>query len=193
VAIQTVTSESGLTATMWCPTLPLSVRRYHSSLGCPGGEPYARQTRQHFREQRFGLDPRNRIGSSDQIDLSIQRTCPAKMILEVGYVGRLARKLFMNIDLNAVPYMFTPKVRIRPCEGLRRRLQVNCSWGPPSIKNPANPAVLIPNPAFQVQPALEALLGGWAARCAAAPLRYGGPVDGVSTPFTSCTQAGRLV
>src|SRR6202030_4177721 len=55
------------------------------------------------------LDPRNRIGSSDQVDLSIQRELPGKMILEVGYVGRIARNLFMNIDLNAIPYMFTPK------------------------------------------------------------------------------------
>jgi hypothetical protein len=55
------------------------------------------------------LDPRNKIGSSDEIDLSVQRELPGRMLLEVGYVGRIARNLFMNIDLNAAPYMFTPK------------------------------------------------------------------------------------
>jgi hypothetical protein len=55
------------------------------------------------------LDPHNKIGSSDQFDLSVQRQLPGGLLLEVGYVGRIARDLFMNIDLNAVPYMFTPK------------------------------------------------------------------------------------
>jgi len=55
------------------------------------------------------LDPRNKIGSSDQFDLSVQRQLPGGVFLEVGYVGRIARDLFLNIDLNAVPYMFTPK------------------------------------------------------------------------------------
>jgi len=43
------------------------------------------------------------------IDFSIQRELPGKMLLEVGYVGRFARNLFLNIDLNHIPYMFTPK------------------------------------------------------------------------------------
>lgn len=55
------------------------------------------------------LDPHNKIGSSDQFDLSVQRQLPGGLFMEVGYVGRIARNLFMNIDLNAVPYMFTPK------------------------------------------------------------------------------------
>jgi len=55
------------------------------------------------------LDPKNRIGSADMIDFSMQRELPGKMLLEIGYVGRFARNLFLNIDLNAVPYMFTPK------------------------------------------------------------------------------------
>jgi hypothetical protein len=62
-----------------------------------------------FENSDSRLDPHNRIGSSDQFDLSIQRELPGNMILEVGYVGRIARNLFMNIDLNAIPYMFTPK------------------------------------------------------------------------------------
>ena len=36
-----------------------------------------------------GLDPKNRIGSAEMIDFSIQRELPGKMLLEVGYVGLL--------------------------------------------------------------------------------------------------------
>lgn len=62
-----------------------------------------------FENSDSRLDPHNKVGSSDQFDFSIQRQLPGKMFLEVGYVGRIGRNLFMNIDLNAVPYMFTPK------------------------------------------------------------------------------------
>jgi hypothetical protein len=55
------------------------------------------------------LDPRLQVGSSDSIDVTLQRELPGKMILEVGYVLRKARDLYNNIDLNSVPYMFTPK------------------------------------------------------------------------------------
>jgi hypothetical protein len=83
-------------------------------LGCPGPgtDPAATcpsNANSIFENSDSRLDPHNRIGSSDQIDVSVQRELPGKMLLEVGYVGRLARNLFMNIDLNAIPYMFTPK------------------------------------------------------------------------------------
>jgi Carboxypeptidase regulatory-like domain len=83
-------------------------------LGCPGpsSDPAAScpaNANSIYENSDSRLDPHNKIGSSDQIDLSVQRELPGKMILEVGYVGRIARKLFMNIDLNAIPYMFTPK------------------------------------------------------------------------------------
>jgi hypothetical protein len=55
------------------------------------------------------LDPHYKTGSSDSFDLTIQRELPGKMIMEIGYVGRKSRDLFGNIDLNAIPYMFTPK------------------------------------------------------------------------------------
>jgi len=62
-----------------------------------------------FESRDFRLDPKYRSGSSDAIDFSIQRELPGKMILEAGYVGRWSRDLFGNVDLNAIPYMFTPK------------------------------------------------------------------------------------
>jgi len=174
------------------PLPPVSGGVIIPGLGCPGGGTLCpANANSIFENSDSRLDPRNRIGSSDQIDLSIQRDLPGKMILEVGYVGRLARKLFMNIDLNAVPYMFTPKgtnqTFAKAFDAVAGQLQ---SGVLPAIKNPANPAVLIPNPAFQVQPALEALLGGVGSPlCSGSTSVWGSGGTGVSTPFTSCTQA----
>ncbi len=62
-----------------------------------------------FESRDFRLDPKYITGGSDSIDFSIQRDLPGRMILEVGYVGRWSRDLFGNVDLNHIPYMFTPK------------------------------------------------------------------------------------
>jgi hypothetical protein len=62
-----------------------------------------------FENRDFRLDPRSQTGSSDAIDVSLQRELPGKMILEVGYVFRKSRDLFGNIELNHIPYMFKPK------------------------------------------------------------------------------------
>jgi hypothetical protein len=83
-------------------------------LGCPGaalgaGTPCPAGANSVYESRDFRLDPKYRSGSSDAIDFSIQRELPGKMILEVGYVGRWSRDLYGNIDLNAAPYMFTPK------------------------------------------------------------------------------------
>jgi hypothetical protein len=62
-----------------------------------------------FESRDFRLDPHYVTGVSDAIDFTVQRELPGKMILEVGYVGRWSRDLYGNIDLNHIPYMFTPK------------------------------------------------------------------------------------
>jgi len=46
-----------------------------------------------------------RPGTSDQIDVSIQRQLKGDMILEVGYAGNWAKHLYQGIDLNDVPWM----------------------------------------------------------------------------------------
>jgi hypothetical protein len=55
----------------------------------------------------FRIDPHRRVGVEDTWDLSIQRELPWKMLLEVGYVGRVAHHLYGANDINTVPYMFT--------------------------------------------------------------------------------------
>jgi hypothetical protein len=62
-----------------------------------------------YENRDFRLDPRRQIGGTDMFDLTVQRELPGNLLIEVGYVGRLARDLTQNIDLDHVPYMFTPK------------------------------------------------------------------------------------
>jgi len=62
-----------------------------------------------YENRDFRIDPRRQVGGTDMFDFSIQRELPGNMLLEVGYVGRLARDLTENIDLNHIPYMFKPK------------------------------------------------------------------------------------
>jgi hypothetical protein len=50
------------------------------------------------------LDPRNH-----NIDFTIQRELPWKMLIEVGYIGRLGRELYQSYNLNSDPYMFKDK------------------------------------------------------------------------------------
>jgi hypothetical protein len=49
-------------------------------------------------------DPRNHV-----ISFTIQRQLPGKIMVEGGYVGRLARNLFQNVNLNSAPYFFKDK------------------------------------------------------------------------------------
>jgi hypothetical protein len=132
-------------------------------LGCPaGGTACPANANSVFENSDSRLDPKNKIGSADMIDFSIQRELPGKMLLEVGYVGRLARDLFMNIDLNAIPYMFTPKgtnqTFASAFDSVAKQLQSGVS----------------PN-AVSVQPWFEAMMGG--------------PGSAFCTGFSSCTVA----
>ncbi len=108
------------------------------------------------------LDPHNRIGSSDEFDLSIQRELPGRMFLEVGYVGRIARNLFMNIDLNAIPYMFAPK-------GTNQSFATAFDAVAKQLQSGVNPN------SVAVQPWFETMLGGTG--------------SAFCTGFTSCTVA----
>ncbi|HYL65141.1 MAG TPA: carboxypeptidase-like regulatory domain-containing protein [Candidatus Methylomirabilis sp.] len=54
-----------------------------------------------------GLDPNFRPSMSHQFDLTIQRQISNKVIVELGYIGRIIRHEFQPININAVPYMMT--------------------------------------------------------------------------------------
>lgn len=53
------------------------------------------------------LDPAFRPNDVDSFDLTLQRQLNNKMILEVGYIGRLIHHEYQPINLNAVPYMMS--------------------------------------------------------------------------------------
>ncbi|HXW56556.1 MAG TPA: carboxypeptidase-like regulatory domain-containing protein [Candidatus Cybelea sp.] len=54
-----------------------------------------------------GLDPSFRPDRSDEFNLSVQRSITPKIMVEVGYIGRIIRNEFQPIDLNNVPYMMS--------------------------------------------------------------------------------------
>jgi hypothetical protein len=55
----------------------------------------------------FMYNPNFKVGQNHMVDFSIQRELPGNMIMEVGYIGRLGRRLPGPYALNADPYMFT--------------------------------------------------------------------------------------
>ncbi|HEY6945682.1 MAG TPA: carboxypeptidase-like regulatory domain-containing protein [Candidatus Acidoferrum sp.] len=57
----------------------------------------------------FQNDPNFKVGRSHMIDLTVQRSLPAQMILELGYIGRLGRNLPNSFNFNSSPYMFKDK------------------------------------------------------------------------------------
>jgi hypothetical protein len=50
------------------------------------------------------VDPNYKVGRSQSFNLTVQRELPGNLILEVGYVGRLASNLPVNLEWNSVPY-----------------------------------------------------------------------------------------
>ncbi len=54
----------------------------------------------------FATDPDRKIGRNYAFDVTVQREVPGRMIVEVGYVGRLGRDLPQGLDLDASPYFF---------------------------------------------------------------------------------------
>lgn len=57
----------------------------------------------------FSLDPNIKDPYNHAIDFSIQRELPGNMTIEVGYIGRYARNLYQNLNLNSSPYFFKDK------------------------------------------------------------------------------------
>lgn len=54
----------------------------------------------------FQVDPNMKVGRSYNLDFTFQRELPGKMILEAGYIGRMARDLPQAVNVNSAPYMF---------------------------------------------------------------------------------------
>jgi hypothetical protein len=54
----------------------------------------------------YEVDPNYKMGRSHMFDFSVQRQLPGNNLIEVGYVGRLARRLPNNWSLSSPPIMF---------------------------------------------------------------------------------------
>jgi len=54
----------------------------------------------------FQVDPSIEVGENHAVDVTWQREIKGNMLLEVGYVGRFARKLPQSMSFGQVPYMF---------------------------------------------------------------------------------------
>ena len=54
----------------------------------------------------FSVDPNIRVPKNHAINFTMQRELPGNFIVEVSYIGRFARGLFQNEDLNSAPYNF---------------------------------------------------------------------------------------
>jgi len=57
----------------------------------------------------FTMDPGINDPYNHAVNFSIQRELPGRLLLEVGYVGRFARNLYQNVNLNSAPINFKDK------------------------------------------------------------------------------------
>jgi len=124
----------------------------------------------------FQNDPDFKVGRSHMIDFTIQRELPGQNILEIGYVGRLARNLAGSFNLNSAPYFFKDNVS---GQTFAQAFDATAT----QIRNsvPIYLANGTQNPAFQTQQWFENLLPGLGVGC--------GP-NGNNVSSTACLAAG---
>jgi outer membrane receptor protein involved in Fe transport len=81
----------GVDGALPVPTLPALSFPY--APGQPFGETLSLQ-----------IDPDFKVGESYNFDLTVQRQLPRGMSFEIGWIGRLGRKLPANVNFNSSPY-----------------------------------------------------------------------------------------
>ncbi len=75
----------------------------------------------------FAVDPNFKVGKSYSIDFTVQRELPGNMLLEVGYIGRIARDLPNSVDFDSSPYQFVDtSLRADICSSIRRGRPRTC-------------------------------------------------------------------
>jgi hypothetical protein len=73
----------------------------------PSGQPLIPATNSPYETLDFRIDPKRKVGYAHTFDLTYQRDMGHNMLLEVGYVGNYAQKLYQGYALQQVPYMYT--------------------------------------------------------------------------------------
>jgi len=110
------------------------------------------------------LDPNYKPAHSDEFNFTVQRDLGHNMILEVGYLGRILRDEYMNINLDQIPWMLTLGGQ-NFAQAYADLYKAYCGLGTTCAGNPTT----------VVEPFFEAALGG-----ASSPYCSG---------FASCTAA----
>lgn len=92
----------------------------------------------------FLVDPKLSDPRNHTISFTFQRELPGQFILEAGYVARLGRELYQNVNLNSVPYFFKDKdsgqTFAQAFDGVARQL-----------RNGASPSAVMAQPWFENQ------------------------------------------
>jgi hypothetical protein len=95
------------------------------------------------------IDPNFKPARTENFNVSIQREFSSKLMLEVGYIGRLIRNEFQQVDLDAVPTMTTLNGQSF-ASAFAGVYTAMCGLGPVCAGNTSAP----------VQPFFESALGG---------------------------------
>ncbi|MFN7944506.1 MAG: carboxypeptidase regulatory-like domain-containing protein [Blastocatellia bacterium] len=98
----------------------------------------------------FTMDPGIEDPYNHAVNFTIQRELPGRMLLEVGYVGRFARKLYQNVNLNSAPIYFKDKASGQTFAQAFDAVAAQ-------LRNGVAPSAVTPQPWFQNQ--LSAGLG----------------------------------
>jgi hypothetical protein len=62
-------------------------------------------------------DPNFKVGREHLLDFTIPRELPKNLLMEIGYVGRLGRRLNSTVTLNQSPYMFKDATTVSGAAG----------------------------------------------------------------------------
>ena len=123
----------------------------------PSGQPLIPGTNSPYETLDFRINPKRKIGYADTFDLTYQRELPGSLLLEVGYVGNYAKKLYQGYAAQAVPYMYTlggqtfAKAWSNVAQTLIKNLPTLTNVGacaPPTPKPGCFDLTTIPNQAF---------------------------------------------
>jgi len=115
------------------------------------------------------LDPNYKPAHSDEFNFTIQRDLGHNMMLEVGYLGRIMRDEYMNINLDQIPTMLTLGGQSF-AQAYGTLYKAYCGLQTACSADPNNTSPTVP-----VQPFFEAALGG--------------ATSAYCKGFASCTQA----
>jgi hypothetical protein len=102
-----------------------------------------------------GVDPSMRPNDVDTFNVSIQRQVSRRMLVEVGYIGRLVHHEFMQLNPNPVPYMMTLGGQSFESAYLAIEGAFGCTTSASQCSKSTTP-----NTTIAPQPFFEAALGG---------------------------------